>query len=111
RKPRRDFPHLEHDWANLFPTCVAFACNQRRTKYPDDGLASPGEGVEVRVQQELKRTFSAFLSAQGKTEFVFRAVDPADVPAVNTARELNWIHNGTGSFAVNELRLAILGHM
>jgi hypothetical protein len=117
RKPRSDerFAHLVYAWSNLFPTCNEHECNQRRErKFPDGGLLDPGEGVEVRLVQRLEGAVSMSLRKAATTDFVFRAVNPADVAAVNTAKELDRIHNATGSRAglkAKALRMTIVGHL
>jgi hypothetical protein len=115
RRGRGDFPELEHVWSNLFPACTEYNCNGRREKkYPEGGLLDPGEGVEQRVAQQLVRIVSPMLSHAGQSALVFRAQRPGDVAAENTARELDRIHNGTGSTATDtadSLRAEILGHV
>jgi hypothetical protein len=117
RKPKGDarFEHLEHAWENLFPVCNEFGCNQRRTQtYPEGGMLSPGDGVERRVIQKIEGSVSPSLRKGGAVDFVFLAADPAEIAAVNTAQELDRIHNGTGSSAAHKaaaLRLAILDHV
>lgn len=117
RRPRADprFAHLICRWDNLFPTCTTYACNQRRRKkYPDGGLLDPGQGVERRISQRIEGTVSISLRNTGAIAIVFRAADPADVAAVNTAEELDRIHNGTFSAAIpkaDALQRAILEHV
>jgi hypothetical protein len=117
RKPKGDgcFEHLEHDWENLFPVCNMFGCNQRRTRtFPEGGMLSPGDDVEHRVVQKVEGWVSPSLRKSGDVAFVFRATDPAEVAAVNTAEELDRIHNGTGSSAADKaaaLRYAIFEHL
>ncbi|WP_437319553.1 hypothetical protein [Sorangium sp. So ce385] len=117
RRPKAEqrFAHLICVWDNLFPTCTTFDCNQRRPKkYPDGGLLDPGQGVETRIHQRIQGAVSISLSKSGTVDIVFLAGDPTDVPAVNTAEELDRIHNGTRSSAIhkaNALRLAILEHV
>jgi hypothetical protein len=117
RKPKGDarFDHLEHAWENLFPVCNEFGCNQRRPKtYPEGGMLSPGDGVEHRIVQKIEGSVLPSLRKAGATAFVFLAADPADTAAKNTAHELDRIHNGTGSSAVEKaaaLRLAIVDHV
>ncbi|XXY47443.1 hypothetical protein WME91_46320 [Sorangium sp. So ce269] len=117
RRPRSDqrFTHLICAWDNLFPTCTTFDCNQRRRKrYPDGGLLDPGQGVEHRILQRIEGAVSISLRKAGTVDIVFRATEPADSAAVNTAEELDRIHNGTHSSAAlkaDALRLAILEHV
>ncbi|AUX30535.1 MULTISPECIES: HNH endonuclease [Sorangium] len=117
RRPRADerFAHLICAWDNLFPTCATFDCNQRRRKsYPNGGLLDPGQGVELRILQRIDGVVSVSLRKSGTVDIVFRAADPNDLAAVNTAEELDRIHNGTRSSAihkVNALRRAILEHV
>ncbi|WP_438028402.1 hypothetical protein [Sorangium sp. So ce233] len=117
RRPRADqrFAHLIYAWDNLFPTCTTYACNQRRRKrYPDGGLLDPGQGVERRIFQRVEGAVSISLRKAGTIDVVFRAADPADVAAVNTAEELDRIHNGTHSSAIpkaDALQRAILEHV
>lgn len=117
RKPRSDerFADLVCAWSNLFPACNEHVCNQRRERrYPDGGLLDPGQGVEKRVVQRLDGAASTVLRKTDTTSFVFQPVDPADVAAANTARELDRIHNATGSDAVlaaSALRTKILEYL
>jgi hypothetical protein len=117
RRPKADprFVHLEHDWTNLFPTCNKFRCNERRQKeYPDGGLLDPGEGVEVRLVQKLDRAISISLRHAGDCAIVFRSARPDDGAGENTAKELDRLHNGTGSGAIdtaNSLRAEIVAHV
>lgn len=117
RKPRSDerFTDLACAWSNLFPTCNEHEYNQRREKkYPDGGLLDPGEGVETRIIQRLEWAASTVLRKAGTTDFVFRAANAADAAAANTARELDRVHNATGSTAVlkaSALRMKILAHV
>lgn len=110
RKPRRQFPHLTHAWANLFPTCNQHRCNQRRKAYPEGGLVNPGEGVETRIVQRITGTVSAYARRAERSEITFRAVDPPDTRAANTAAELDHIHNArdtTRPHAARALRMRI----
>jgi hypothetical protein len=117
RRPKGEerFEHLTHEWTNLFPICREFACNQRRKRrYPDGGLLDPGEGVETRVVQKISGAVSTALRKSGSVELVFQARDPADLPAANTAAELDRLHNGTDSTAqaaAEALRNAIRDHI
>lgn len=113
RMPQGDprFAHLKHDWGNLFPTCRVNCCNQRRRRYPDGGLLSPGEDVERRVAQEIEPTLSTCLATTGMTVCVFRPIDATDVPAANTAAELDGIHNSSSDPYAAGLRNAILQHL
>lgn len=105
------------EWSNLFPACNRFLCNQRRTKkYPQGGLLNPGEGVESRILQRVEHP-AARLHADS-ARLVFSAVDAGDTPAVNTAAELDRIHNGIGSSSAalgparaRALRVAIMLHV
>lgn len=113
RSPQGDkrFEHLQYEWTNLFPTCSEFLCNKRRLRFPDGELCSPGESIETRLVQKFERTVSTSLRVIGTTAFVFRAADPADIPAENAATELDHLHNGKGSFSAPQLRLAVLEHV
>ncbi|MFT3766479.1 MAG: hypothetical protein QM820_13340 [Minicystis sp.] len=54
------------------------------------------------------------LRKSGTFDLVFRAADPADAAAANTAEELDRIHNGTDSAATEKaaaLRLSIIDHV
>ena len=83
-RPRAEFPTLTFDWCNLFP--VDRNANERRPKkWPKEGLLDPsaGENVEQRLQQYLDENHQPH----------FCAVDPTDLPAVNTAIQLEHLHN------------------
>ncbi|HRI65227.1 MAG TPA: hypothetical protein PK156_13350 [Polyangium sp.] len=99
-KPKAEgqFPELKSAWTNLFATCNTHRCNSRRTKtYPEGGLLDPsaGDGVERRLRQTLDDLISNVLNSDLRCRF--EAVGPDDNAAHNTARELDRIHNGTGS--------------
>ncbi len=96
-RPKHAFPELEREWTNLFPA-HGQSCNNRRINWdgrkqgwPVDGMldCAGGENVEKRLYQAL--TYSDEL----KPQVEFRAIDPNDKPADNTARELMYIHNGS----------------
>lgn len=114
RKPQGEFHELKYEWSNLFPTCNQYRCNGRRKKsYPEGGLLDPGgeERIEQRVSQRLERPSGVLASATSR--FVFAATHTTDIAAINTAAELDRIHNATGSHAAapltaRALRKAIL---
>lgn len=76
-------------WLNLFPACRY--CNKRRgAAYPEHGgLLSPGldRNLEARLSQRIERADSCEFRAR------FIAVDPDDLYADNTARELERLHD------------------
>lgn len=86
-RPKGDpsFTHLTYEWNNLYPT--SRNANERRPKkWPDGGLldpASPDEDIEERLHQWLDD------DCQPK----FAATDSDDLQAVNTAFQLDHIHN------------------
>lgn len=86
RRPR-DAGGAKFDWANLFPICGQ--CNIRRPKkWPEQGLISPGEGVDQRLVHHLEPD-------EGGTRAVarFEAREPTDVAAASTAEELTRLHS------------------
>lgn len=101
QRPRTDFAALEFAWTNLFPTCNTHRCNQRRPKpKPPAPLLDPsnGDNVERRVHQRIPEPISRVLREDAeRCRFSFTAASSGDVPAENTASELDHIHNGTGS--------------
>lgn len=105
RKPKAEdqFPELAYEWKNLFPTCNTHRCNQRRErKYPTGGLLDPaaGDRVEARIIQRILGNPSGVLGGDAKSaQFMFQPLASDDLAAVNTAQELDRIHNGTGSTA------------
>jgi hypothetical protein len=85
RYPKAEHPERITDRANLFPACGF--CNQHRWKKARaGGFASPGENVEGRLEQ--------WLFDDGRIRAAFRAKDPSDQDAVNTASELEHLHVG-----------------
>lgn len=100
-KPKAEYSTEKFSWSNLFPTCNTHRCNNRRERsYPASGLLDPAgnEDVENRVSQQIQGDISITLREDSTTSrFSFAATSPADMAAVNTARELDRIHNGTGS--------------
>lgn len=84
RIPKSVRPDLTDAWSNLFPACET--CNTHRPKsLPEGGLASPGEGIERRIDQWIDDDCSP----------AFRAREAHDTAAANAARELEHIHRGT----------------
>lgn len=86
RKPRARFPDEAFAWTNLFPACDR--CNKARVEYPEGGLLSPGDGVEERLDQ-----IADVVPTACSLECRFRAIDPDDLEAHNTGRELEHLHN------------------
>ena len=92
-----EFEHLTYEWSNLYPTSVD--TNSRRLKWPEGGLldpAAPDEDIEKRLQQWLDDNCLP----------KFAATDPDDLKAVNTAHQLDHIHNARHPKAA-DLREAI----
>jgi len=106
RIPRGHDATREYDWTNLFPCCEG--CNLRRKKdYPADGLLDPAgsQSVESRLEQRI----ADWPGIEPKPYFAAR--DLTDLAAVNTAHELDRIHNDdTNSLKAADLRTAILRH-
>lgn len=74
---------LEFDWDNLFPACK---CNLHRPKKILAPLLDPARGqTSTRLLQWLA----------GTTQPTFAPVDATDVAAVNTAKELTYLHDRT----------------
>lgn len=115
RRPQGQDEEQRFAWENLFPTCTEYKCNQRREKtYPAGGLLDPGQGVESRISQRFEYSLSSNFRSTGSASIVFLPLDPADIPARNTAAELDRIHNGTGSTAAaaaRDLRIKIQDHV
>jgi hypothetical protein len=94
----------EFDWTNLFPICDG--CNKRRPKkHPEGGLLDPacGQSVEAKLEQRI-------VDRPGDERGpYFAARDTVDRAAVNTAAELDHIHNDHAIKAA-DLRSAIMTH-
>lgn len=89
RRPKAEFPELKYSWDNLFPAC--HHCNQTRHRsWRKGGYLSPGadDDLETRLVQEL-------VTIAGKLVPSFDAMRPEDLAAVNTAHELDHVHNHT----------------
>lgn len=101
-RPQKGFPELRAAWSNLFLACGG-SCNQRRIRWstranaherdgmavdwPEEGMLDPAvDAVETRIRQQLVRIHD------GRWTVHFEAEDPSDGPAVNTAEELQRIH-------------------
>jgi hypothetical protein len=99
RRPKADFPHLEHTWENLFPACAH--CNLRRPRrYPDGDLLDPGGrcGLEDRLDQRAR-----IEGWELTCSFAAKSMD--DQPAHNTAKELQGLHDhSTGSTHQSRLK-------
>ena len=98
-KGEPSFVHLTYEWSNLHPT--SRTANERRPKkWPEGGLldpAAPEDDVESRLQQWLDDNF------QPK----FTATNSDDLKAVNTASQLDHIHNDVRSIKAADLRSTI----
>jgi hypothetical protein len=106
RIPRSHDPSRALDWANLFPICDG--CNKRRCKsYPEDGLLDPAGGDAAIATRLEQRIIDRYPRA---TRPGFRGLDPADRAAVNTAEELDHIHNDPGAIKAEDLRATIVAH-
>ena len=93
-----------HDWPNLYP-CAPGHNQRRRRGWPDGGLLHPDgrDRVEERIDQRLDTS-----SKPGDVLCVFEACDPNDPAAVNTAAELDHIHNdGDSPSKAHDLRGAM----
>ena len=89
RRPKGEGAFKKHayEWTNLFPACEY--CNAKRPrKWPEGGLLDPAgdEDVEGRLRQQL----------DDRQDPQFSPTDEEDVAALNTARELDTIHNAPG---------------
>lgn len=91
------FKHLTYDWENLFPT-DRNANERRPKKWPVGGLLDPSanDHVEERLQQ--------YLDDENVPHFA--AADSNDLQAVNTAAQLEHLHNDAHPKAA-DLRNAI----
>lgn len=98
-KGEPSFTHLTYEWENLYPT--SRNANERRPKkWPEGGLldpALPEDDIENRLQQWLDDDF------QPK----FAAIDSDDLKALNTANQLDHIHNDVQSIKAADLRSTI----
>jgi len=106
RAPRGEQPSLRHEWTNLFPICEG--CNKRRHKTtPPGGLLDPASGdgaIASRIEQRIIDRHPH------PTRPGFMALDADDRAAVNTAGELDHIHNDPRSIKAEDLRKAIMEH-
>lgn len=106
RVPRSHDPSRATDWTNLFPICDG--CNKRRRKtYPDGGLLDPASGdgaIAARLEQRIVDRYPR------ETRPGFRGLHPADRAAVNTAQELDHIHNDPRAIKAEDLRMTIVAH-
>lgn len=88
--PFADDPSRVFDWNNLLP--IAHKANLLRDKrLPAGGLLDPCSATED-VESDICYTLAAMGEKPG-----FKAKDPANQKAVNTAALLDKVHNGTGS--------------
>ena len=88
RVPQAISEELRLCWLNLFP--AHSKCNARRGTFPHPGgLLSPGldREVERRLRQRIERIDACEIRAR------FDAVDPDDLYAVNTADEIERLHD------------------
>jgi hypothetical protein len=100
--PANQYPTKVFDWDNLFPASHQANMMRPRT-LPPGGLLNP-------CQDDVEADLLYFLDPFGEDPG-FKARDPADVRAVNTADLLYRLHNGTGNAESAErtkhLRVAI----
>ena len=107
RKHWHLFEAQRFEWTNLFPACDF--CNGRRPDtYPEQGLLDPGAGHELE-----RRLLQRVLPGPEGEAYEFRATQPGDQAAQNTADELAKVHALAGSTfrarsGAAELRSAIL---
>lgn len=96
---RSEDDSTNYDWNNLFPACGS--CNNRRHKKSRPGgyLNPCVDVIEKRLKQSLNR------SREIKIDFI--PINSLDQPSVNTADQLNHIHNDPLSKDAVELRDAI----
>jgi hypothetical protein len=88
--PFADDPSRVFDWNNLLP--IAHKANLLRDKrLPTGGLLDPCSANDD-VENDILYTLAAMGEKPG-----FKAKDPANQKAVNTAALLDKVHNGTGS--------------
>ena len=85
-EPVNQAPLREYDWTNLFP--AAHKANMMRPRrLPPGGLLNPcTDDVETEIIYALD-------DIKGETPF-FKALNAANLKAVNTAQLLNDLHNG-----------------
>lgn len=106
RVPKGIDPSQRYQWANLFPICEG--CNKRRRKsYPARGLLDPASG-DGDVARRLEQRILDRSGVPVKPYFVARVRE--DAAAVNTADELDHIHNDPGSSKAADLRATIIEH-
>lgn len=88
--PFADDPSRVFDWNNLLP--IAHKANLLRDKrLPAGGLLDPCSATDD-VESDIYYTLAVMGEKPG-----FKAKDPANQKAVNTAALLDKVHNGTGS--------------
>ena len=118
-RPKSGYPEKKYEWSNLFPAC---GCNQRRLKWKGRSeLNADGEetgfplgGMLDPAQDEIEQLLyqAARLGTSVIDTFVdFSPVDPNNKAAANTAEELSWIHNGSGTGHFKRLREELRNHL
>lgn len=89
RVPKAQDPSRCFDWKNLFPIC--HDCNLTRPrKVPDGGLLDPGAGQDLEARLVQGWHIHRGASPAGAD---FHAAKAGDLPAENTAAELDWMHD------------------
>lgn len=79
--------HKRYDWNNLFP--ASHKANMMRPRiYPNGGLLDP-----CNSSDDVENNIFYSLSFLGEDP-AFTAIDLSNIKAVNTATELNIVHNG-----------------
>lgn len=106
RIPKKEDPSRARDWTNLYPSCEG--CNKRRYKTtPPGGLLDPASGdgaIASRIEQRIVDRHP------NPTRPGFRALNLDDRAAVNTAGELDHVHNDPRCIKAEDLRKAIMEH-
>lgn len=111
-RPQVHFHELRNEWNNLFLACNA-SCNQRRIRWEARAEAELRDGRPIRwpiggmlnpSTDDIERRIIQHHELVGSDVLVtFSARDPEDLAAVNTAIELQFIHDdGRGGRILRE---------
>lgn len=87
--PKNEFPTLKYEWKNLYP--ITSDANKMRPKeMPEGGYLDPCEDND-----DVEKEILYDLDDMGK-RINFAAIDKSNLKAINTAKLLDEVHNGTG---------------
>ena len=88
--PKGEYPHLRYEWTNLYP--ITSDANKMRPKsIPEGGYLDP-----CLEEDDVEKEIIYHLNQYEEKKISFRAANPQNIKAINTADLLDKLHNATG---------------